>query len=309
MPDISVVLTTFNRVTLLPRAIESVLTQTGANFELIIVDDASSDDTPTYLKSLHDPRICVRIAEKNLGPSGARNLGIDIAAATIVSFIDSDDIYLPGRLSVPLKIFANEPDVACVLSSARKFKRSVSRDAHIPALKLAPSAFEWALLCDLIPVEATSITVRRETALAAGGFCPRLRLTEDREFLIRLAMHGAGRLVNDILWQKAWSDDGLSMDWSHVAAGLVAYARERPEYTTRFAKLGSYLASKMLIAHIRNRRYNMLWSDFWKLRTAGLLSGNPLRDACNHLEVKKYRRAMNNVDALSQLKGPPRAWC
>jgi glycosyltransferase involved in cell wall biosynthesis len=307
-PEISVVLTTFNRAALLPRAIESVLAQTGADFELIVIDDASSDETPAYLKSLRDPRIRIRIAEKNLGPSGARNLGIEMAAAPVVAFLDSDDVYLAGRLSVPLGIFAAEPDVVCVLSSARKFDRGVPREARIPALKLAASAFEWALLCDLVPVEATSITVRRGAGLAAGGFCPRLRLTEDREFLIRLAKHGGCRLVSDILWEKAWSADSLSMDSSHMAAGLVAYARECPEYTTRFAKLGSYFATKILVAHVRDRRYNMLWPDFAKLRAAGLISGNPLRDIRNHLEVKKYRRAMNKADALAQLNGPPESW-
>ena len=153
-------------------------------------------------------------------------------------------MYLPGRLTVPLKIFANESDVVCVLSSARKLDRGVPRDARIPALKLAAPAFEWALTCDLIPVEATSVTVRRDAALAAGGFCPRLRLTEDREFLIRLAKLGAGRLVDDLLWEKSWSDDGLSMNWSHMTDGLVAYVREQPVYTKRFAKLGSYMATK-----------------------------------------------------------------
>ena len=307
-PEISVVLTTYNRVALLPRAIESVLAQTGADFELIIVDDASSDDTPAYLKSLRDPRIRTHIAGRNLGPSGARNLGIEMADSPVVAFLDSDDVYLPGRLSAPAKIFAAEPDVVCVLSSARKFDRGVPREARIPELKLAAPAFEWALICDLIPVEATSITVRREVALAVGGFCSRLRLAEDREFLIRIAKRGGCRLVSYVLWEKTWSDDGLSMDSSHMAVGLVAYARERPEFTTRFAKLGSYLATKILVAHVRDRRYNMLWPDFLKLREAGLISGNPLRAVGNHLEVKKYRRAMNKADALAQLEGPPVSW-
>ena len=308
MAEISVILTSFNRAALLSRAIDSVLSQADADFELIVVDDASTDDTPSFLKSLRDPRVRIHLAERNRGPSSARNIGIEMAVTSIVTFLDSDDIYLPGRLSVPLKVLADESDVVCVLSSARKFDRGVSREARIPGLKLAAPAFEWALLCDLIPVEATSITVRRDAALAAGGFCPELRLTEDREFLIRLAKYGAGRLISDLLWEKSWSDDSLSMNWSHMADGLVAYAREQPAYTTKFARLGSYLATKILVAHVRDRRYNMLWPDYQKMRAAGLISGNPLRDVRNHLDVKKYRRRMNNVDALTRLKGPPESW-
>src|ERR1700682_4694312 len=127
-PDISVVLAPYDRRATLPRAIASVFAQEDAHFELIVVDDASRDGTGEYLATLTDPRIRVIGAERNGGPSAARNLGL-----------------------------------------------AAARDALIPAVKLPPPAFEWALICDLIPVEATSITMRRGAALAAGGFCERLR--------------------------------------------------------------------------------------------------------------------------------------
>ena len=132
-----------------------------------------------------------------------------------------------------------------------KHDRSGARDAVIPAVKLAAPAFEWALICDLVPVEATSITVRRAAALAAGGFCERLRLTEDREFLIRLARHGGGELLPELLWEKFSGDDNLSNDWAKAGQGLAAYVRERPEYAGRFRKVGSYLATKVLVADLR----------------------------------------------------------
>jgi glycosyltransferase involved in cell wall biosynthesis len=307
-PEISVVLASYNRRQLLPRAIASVLAQDGANFELIVVDDASSDGTAEYLAALADPRITTRVAERNLGPSGARNLGLKLTRAPVVAFLDSDDRYLPHRLSAPLAALTAEPDVVCVLSSALKFDRDVPREARIPGLKLKSAAFEWALICDLVPVEATSITVRRDAALAAGGFCEALRLTEDREFLIRLARLGAGRLISDVLWEKSWSEQGLSSDWRGAAAGLVAYARQRPEYTTRFAKLGSYLATKILVGHVRDHHFTALWRDFCALRAAGLITANPLREISNHRVVKRYRRAMAGADALARLERAPETW-
>jgi glycosyltransferase involved in cell wall biosynthesis len=307
-PEISVVLTTFNRAALLARAIDSVLAQELADFELIVIDDASSDDTAQRLAALRDPRITFHVAKSNLGPSGARNLGLEAARAPIVAFLDSDDTYLRGRLSVPLAAFARDPGVVCTLSSARKFDRGVPRDARMPALRLAAPAFEWALICDLIPVESTSITVRRDAAVAAGGFCPALRMTEDREFLIRIARQGAGVLIDEILWEKSWSEDGLSADWSKAATGLAAYARQQPEYTTRFAKLGSYLATKILVAHVRDRRYGRLWPDYLTLHRAGLVSANPWREILNHREVKSYRRSMSGAASLARLSGPPESW-
>ena len=58
---------------------------------------------------------------------------------------------------------------------------------------------------------------------SVGGFCEKLRLTEDREFLIRLARKGAGRLVPDLLWEKSWVDDSLSNRWEAAGRGLIAY--------------------------------------------------------------------------------------
>src|SRR5262249_57835636 len=84
-PDIAVVLATYNRCARLPRAIMSVLSQEGAAFELIIVDDASTDETGSYLAGLRDPRISVIAAPKNLGPSGARNLGLAAAQGEVVA--------------------------------------------------------------------------------------------------------------------------------------------------------------------------------------------------------------------------------
>jgi glycosyltransferase involved in cell wall biosynthesis len=306
-PDISVVIATYNRVSLLPRAVESVLAQHDADFELIVVDDASTDGTRAYLDSLGDPRIRVLHCETNLGPSGARNRGLEAAGARVVAFLDSDDRYLPRRLATPLAALA-DPSVVSVLSSAQRYDRGTLRGARIPDLTLAPAAFEWALICDLIPVEASSLTVRREVALGAGGFCPSLRLAEDRDFLIRLARYGAGRLLADVLWEKSWVDDSLSNNWRKAHAGLLAYLRERPEYATRFPALGSYLATKILVSHVRDRRFDAVWHDFAAFRAAGVVDRNVLRLIRRHRDVSRYRREHATAEALATLTGAPDKW-
>jgi glycosyltransferase involved in cell wall biosynthesis len=307
-PAISVVLATYNRRARLPRAIASVLAQADAAFELIVVDDASSDDTRAYLASLTDPRIRVILCDRNGGPSAARNLGLEAARADVVAFLDSDDAYRPQRLSLPLAALAADSSLVCVLSSAMKSDRGIPREARIPDVTLAAPAFEWALVCDLIPVEATSITVRRAAARAIGGFCEALRLSEDREFLIRLARHGGGRLLPDVLWEKSWSDDGLSNRWASAGKGLLAFVRQRPEYVTRFRKLGSYLATKTLVSDLRCGYWRVFLRDLAAFRAAGLLDLNFPRLLRDHREVRTYRRRMSSREALTSLAGPPEAW-
>ncbi len=305
-------LATYNRRHSLPRAIASVLTgngiDDGVRFELLIVDDGSRDGTADYLATLADPRIRILTAARNGGPSAARNLGLKAARAGIVAFLDSDDVYRPGRLAAPLAAFAADTGLVCTLSSAIRHDLKRTREALIPAVRLDAPAFAWALLCDLIPVEATSITVRRDAALAAGGFSARLRLTEDREFLIRVAQHGGGRLLSEPLWEKFWGSDNLSNDWAKAGAGLAAYAREIPELAGRYRKIGAYLATKVLTADARLHLWRALWRDLRTFRAAGLIDWNVPRLIRDHREVRRYRRATSGAAALSALTGPPAAW-
>jgi hypothetical protein len=225
-----------------------------------------------------------------------------------VAFLDSDDAYRPGRLAAPLAAFAADPTIVCTLSSAIRHDPGRTRESLIPAVGLAAAAFAWALICDLVPVEATSITVRRVPALAAGGFCERLWRTEDREFLIRLARYGGAPLLPEPLWEKFWGTDSLSNAWAKAGYGLVAYARERPELTGRFRKIGAYLATKILVADVRLHLWDALWRDLKALHAAGLIDFDVMRLIRDHREVRRYRRAMSGATALAGLAGPPDEW-
>jgi len=307
-PRISVIIPTYNRRHVLPRSIESVLAQNEPDFELIVVDDASSDDTQSYLSNLADSRIRVISSERNLGSSGARNLGIEAARADIVAFLDSDDAYLPNRLSAPLAVFAAAPDVVCTLSSAVKVGRKPSYVARVPDLDLPPEAFEWALICYLLGVEGTGITARRGPSLAVGGFRLALTQNEDRDFVIRLTRHGAGRLIAEPLWEKWWSDDGLSQQWRQTGCELLVYFGARPEYLTRFRKVAAYLATRVLVSDLRRGLFATFGRDIRGFRAAGLIDGDLVRMLRDYREVHRYRRAASKPEALAALTGPPESW-
>jgi len=307
-PRCTIILPTHNRAAILPRAIASVIAQNEPAFELIIINDGSTDNTRAWLATLDDPRIRVVNSEHNQGPSAARNIGINMAAAPVLAFLDSDDIYFKERLSVPLAVFDREPDVICTLSSARKeYKRGDTAVALLPDAKLASPAFEWAMICDLVGVECTSITVRTEHARKIGGFCPELRRTEDREFLIRLSNLGAARILPDVLWEKTWSVDGLSNQWTTAGRDLVSYFGERTEYLDRYRKVGQYLATKILVMHIRHRDIAGLVNDTRRFHKMGLLDGGIAQLCRSHLQVKRYRRMAQNRP-LEALTGPPADW-
>lgn len=96
---ISVIIPSYNRAHLLPRAIKSVLAQSYQDWELVVVDDGSIDDTASVMQEFIDPRVTYLKLEKNEGVSAARNRGVAIATGEWVSFLDSDDAYLPDALA------------------------------------------------------------------------------------------------------------------------------------------------------------------------------------------------------------------
>src|SRR5205823_7692478 len=98
IPLFSVVIPVFNRARTLPAALESVLAQTEQDFEILVIDDGSSDDPAAVVAGFPDPRIrCVR--QENCGAGAARNRGIDLARGRFIAFLDSDDRFLPHHLS------------------------------------------------------------------------------------------------------------------------------------------------------------------------------------------------------------------
>ena len=214
-PKFSVVIPAYNRMQSLPLAIASVLAQTEKDIELIVVDEASTDGTQDYLATLGDPRVRAvgrepGRAPQRLGVSAARNLGLAAARADVVNFFDSDDVCRPHYVASHLAAYADDPDVVCVVCSALMHLVHSSRESTVPDVTLPSRVFEWAVVTDLFPIFAPGTSMRRDHAVAIGGFNAAMSLAEDREIMVRLASRGSVRLISDVLWEKNWTPGGLS---------------------------------------------------------------------------------------------------
>lgn len=111
MNKVSIIIPTYNCLAFLPTAIESVFKQTHQDFELIIINDNSSDKTADYLKTLTDNRVQI-ITTLGVGASQARNLGIETSSGKYIAFLDADDFWLPEKLSLQLKLHTTYPNLA-----------------------------------------------------------------------------------------------------------------------------------------------------------------------------------------------------
>jgi len=183
-PAISVVLPVHNRADVLARAMRSVLDQRMPDFELVIVDDGSSDDSTSVARSFKDNRIKLIELGYNRGGNAARNAGVRAAQAPLIAFLDSDDTYLPEKLEYVVDKFERRPDLDLLVDSFVKIQPSGARvtrkNPEINDLAL----FRKALFTRLLWKATPSITVKRQTALRVM-FDETLRRLQDFDFLIR----------------------------------------------------------------------------------------------------------------------------
>jgi glycosyltransferase involved in cell wall biosynthesis len=190
-PAVSIVMPTFNRLEFLTPAIESVFAQTFTDWELIVADDGSSADTRAYLQSLDDPRIKVIWLAHTGRPSVVSNAAVREARGEYVAFLDSDDMWLPGKLQAQLESLRNHPERGW---SYTKFA-VVDRSGHpvVPARnKVWPTPTGWILeklLKEVTVIAQPSVVVSRQLLERLGGFDEELVMCYDDELWFRLAAH------------------------------------------------------------------------------------------------------------------------
>jgi glycosyltransferase involved in cell wall biosynthesis len=227
-PAISVVLPVHNRADVLSRAIESVLHQTLENFELVIVDDGSTDASVEVAKSFDDPRIELIELGQNRGGNAARNAGVRAASAPFVAFLDSDDVYRPDKLQQVIAIFDRRPELELLVDSFVKIQPSGARVVRRNPVIGDTKTFRRALFTRQLWKATPSITVRRDTILRVM-FDESLRRLQDFDFLIRASEVANCAATDAVLWEKYWDANAISIQDNMIAAN-VELVRRHPEY-------------------------------------------------------------------------------
>lgn len=191
-PVFSIICPTFNRCFVLWRAIQSVLMQTYPFFELIIVDDASTDDTKKLLALFTDPRIRSVFLKKNHGPSYARNQGIKRARGKYIAYIDSDNVWHPDYLETMKEAFRKFPKKALVF--CKKNYRLKVLDDKKRTIQLRDEFTGHKKYFDLkrlwqrkIIIDTNTMCHRREVVRKAGGWDEKLTFWEDFEYTLRIS--------------------------------------------------------------------------------------------------------------------------
>ena len=192
-PAVSVIMPAYNLANYIVEAVESVRAQTFADFELIIVDDGSTDGTLQCLNRFQDdPRIRV-LPEPHRGMPLPVCRGIELAQAPYVAFLDGDDLWAPRKLERHVEFFETHPGVDLTFSWSRIVDEH-GRDTGLTSrLWRGPLSFSQ-LLADNVVGNGSALMVRREALLAAGGVDSSLPCCHDVDFWLRVALLRPGNL-------------------------------------------------------------------------------------------------------------------
>ena len=214
-PTVSVILPTYNRGWCLKEAIDSALAQEFADYELIVVDDGSTDETRAILES-YGRAIIVR-RQSNKGVSAARNRGIAGSRGQLVAFLDSDDLWLPQKLNRQVEFFKINPDALICQTEETWVRNGVRVNPRKRHQKHSGMIFEPSL--DLCLVSPSAVMIRKSLFDAVGVFDEHLPACEDYDLWLRVSCRYPVYLIDEpLIIKRGGHEDQLSK-----AAGLDKY--------------------------------------------------------------------------------------
>ncbi|MDJ0596951.1 MAG: glycosyltransferase family 2 protein, partial [Pleurocapsa sp. MO_226.B13] len=186
-PKVSVIIPAYNSAKYLPEAIASVLEQTYTSYEIIVINDGSTDNTPEvvkpYLKQIR------YFEQENQGVSTTRNRGIYLARGELIAFLDADDIFMPRKLEHQVAIFNARPEIGIVNSGYRLINEAGEKITDIKRWQQIPELTPeiWLLQKPVLP---SAMMFRRDWLIKVEGFDPRFFASEDVDLVLRMTIWG-----------------------------------------------------------------------------------------------------------------------
>lgn len=249
-PLVSVVIPSFNRAETLGRAIDSVLRQTYERFELIVIDDGSTDHTEALLAREADPRLRYERQRQNGGVARARNRGVALARGEYIAFLDSDDAWAPRKLEAQLRVFAEaSSSLGVVYGGVEVWGKAGRRSVDRPCAR--GYVYPELLRRNVLFGGASNALLRREVFEVVGGFDPSFPANEDHEFWLRVSQHFLVDYVDaplsryfDERGEHASTGQRRSRNLeAHLEARALLHARYRQDMRLAGVEHGFLLAS------------------------------------------------------------------
>ncbi len=216
MDRISVVIPTYNRADYIIRSVKSALEQTVKPYEIIVVDDGSTDNTKEKIDELNNE--CIKyVYQENGGAASARNKGAEVATGDWIAFNDSDDVWRPEKLKEQIE-HAHSDDKFDLIYCAYSLTSPSEKIERVPYSENI-SELEGNIFLSLVvmnTIGTPTVMVKRNDFLSVGGFDTGLRCIEDWDFAVRFSKEHKIGFVNKVLVDAYTVDSGVSTNISEM---------------------------------------------------------------------------------------------
>ena len=246
-PCVSVVIPTYNREGVIVRAINSVLAQTFSDLELLVVDDASTDNTVQVVQQVDDPRVRILRHETNLFAAAARNTAMKQASGKWIAFLDSDDTWYATKLERQLGVLDQHPEAGfCAGGVLMKQGRGIREKKLLPKLQPNPSQDTlYRFMTGQVHIVTTAFIFRRDLLNTIGYMDVELRRNQDMDFFIRLIQATPGTSIEEPVADFYPNFNPPSLE-------VVEQSNKRllEKHKDAFDQLGKFQSSR-------------IWSSYW----------------------------------------------
>lgn len=268
MPRVSVIIPAYNHARFICETVQSVLRQTFTDYEIIVVNDGSPDNTREMLKPLVESGHIKYIEQSNAGQADARNRGLKEARGEFIAFLDDDDLWPSDKLEWQVMKLRQNPHACLIAGFARVFKDA---DQEICILNQGYLEITIARLCESNPLLSPGQALIRRCALAAvGGFRQEIWGADDWDLYFRLAHHGSQIIQDRLALHYRVHENNASHNTSKMITNCLTVIKENISdgFDTEKKRL-EFLGNKMLLENygppIVRKCKNALWERKWQI--------------------------------------------
>ncbi len=226
-PLVSIIMPVYNGSKTIQRAIQSIINQSYINWELITIDDGSTDNSAEIIRSFNDPRIKL-IQQENQGAAASRNNGFNQATGEFITFLDTDDLWLPKKLKTELNTLSKHHTREAFVYSGYSVFDEAGQLFNLPKVKAASGNIFEAMLWNEGMIIPGNLMVHRSIFQAIGGFPSHYRYHEDWYFSMEMAHRFQGFPTKQrlLLYQHSLSGKGRSQKFADHDRAVQLYVKE-----------------------------------------------------------------------------------